>query len=223
MTAKKSMRKAARQTITPMPPPVEEVAQESNPPEPEAPEPEVVEESPEVETSPFGDFDLAGAIKMAQPLIDQAVADNLTKMNLPALIQAAVNEQLQPLVEAAKARMGSGNPTQAADIAETVAPVPRGNHSPMQEQLVSQGLSMLIQKILGGGGNSGGGDIAKLAETLKGVQSIAELANAPYRQGRYDALKETNETLKLLRGVGASNADINALLINATGKEVASE
>jgi len=212
MTAKRSMRKAARKIITPMPPP------ENIIPEPEAPEPEALEESPEAEGSPFGDFDLAGAIKMAQPLIDQAVADNLSKMNLPALIQAAVKEQLQPLVDAAQARMGA-NPTPEANPAETIAPIPQGGHSPLQDQM----LSMLIQKILGGGGNSGGGDIAKLAETLKGVQTIAELANAPYRQGRHDALSETNATVKLLQGLGATDAKKLEIIAGATGKELASE
>jgi len=210
MTAKRSMRKAA---IKIQPQRVEEVA-----PEPEAPEPEA--ETLKAEASPFGDFDINAAISMAQPLIDKAVADNLTKMNLPALIQAAVKEHLQPIVDAANERLASApNPTQAAELTDPAAPVQSGGRSPLDGQI----LSMLIQKILGGGGNSGGGDISKLAETLKGVQTIAELANAPYRQGRNDALKETNETLKLLRGVGASDAKASDILINATGKELAPE
>jgi len=196
-------------------------AESEAPPSDETPEGTMEEELGEG-TSPFGGFDLAGAIKMAQPLIDQAVADNLTKMNLPVLIQAAVKEQLQPLVEAAQAKMGGGNPTQAADSAETAAPISQGGHSPMQEQLVSQGLSMLIQKILGGG-NSGGGDIAKLADTLKGVQTIAELANAPYRQGRHDALSETNATVKLLQGLGATDEKKLEIIAGATSKEIESE
>jgi len=217
---KKKIRRAARPHIPPEMQPPEEIIEEVPAQEPEAEIPEAVREHlpPETVAEPAPpippDFDLASAISMAQPLIDQAVAQNLSKMNLPALIQAAVKEQLQPIVSAAQERL-SADPGQAAGTVEPSAPP--SNHSPLNDQVIS----LLIQKLLGGG-NSGGTDISKLADMLKGVQTIAELANAPYRQGRNDALQETNATLKLLRGIGADGDKATDILISTTGKEIES-
>jgi len=215
---KKKIKRAARPHVPPQMQAPEEKLEEAPEPEVEVPEevtehlpPETVaEQSPPI---PPG-FDLASAISMAQPLIDQAVAENLGKMNLPSLIQAAVKEQLQPIVNAAQERL-SASPEQAGAI-EPSAPMPSGNHSPLNDQVIS----LIIQKLIGGGGNSGGTDISKLAEMLKGVQTIAELANAPYRQGRNDALQETNATVKLLQGLGASDQDRLRLVAEATSREL---
>ena len=184
----------------------------------------------------LGGFDLAGAIKLAQPLIDQAVADNLSKMNLPDLIQGAVKEhlaptiatintvkeQLKPLIDAAQQMSGSngnGSSEQGRAVAVQDNPGPSQGFSLPPINAIRDIISLFKPSNPGGGS----ANIAQLSEMLKGVQTIAELANAPYRQGRNDALQETNATMKLLRGVGASDEKTQALIEEATRKGFASE
>jgi len=233
MMAKRSIRKAARKIITPVTQRVEEVAQENISPEPEAPEPEEVEESPEAESSPFGDFDLAGALKMAQPLIQQELANYLSNMDIPTMMKNMIKEelaptiatintvkvQLQPMIDAAQ-QMSGGNG------AGEQAPVETSGGQPQQQGLNLPPLGAIKEIInLFKPSNPGGGgaNIAQLAEMLKGVQTIAELANAPYRQGRHDALSETNATVKLLQGLGATDEKKLEIIAGATSKEIASE
>ena len=235
MTAKK-IKRAARPHVPPqMKSPPE--APEVEPQEVLEQEPVAEAENPEAEAGvndflgPLGvevppGIDIAAAIKMAQPLIDQAVADNLSKMNLPELIKGAVkgqvDEQLRPLIEMAKERFGGAIPGTGAipDNPEYPASPPAAAPSAGGGEAQAQIFAMILNKILGGGNSGGGTNLSQLAETLKGVHAIAELANAPYRQGRMDTLQETNQTLKLIRGLGVDSDKSADILISATTKEL---
>jgi len=150
-------------------------------------------------------------IPALSPLIEQAVVQTLNSLQLSEAIdrkildvQARLSSEIQTLLEPLR------NPGQ---MPSTLPMPPSGDTKPQNTQLRDSVIGALINKFLSSSsGISGGSDLAKITETLKAVETISSLANRPYREGRLHALQETNEMIKLMRGVGAKPKETAEIL-----------
>uniref|UniRef100_A0A6M3IQB7 Uncharacterized protein n=1 Tax=viral metagenome TaxID=1070528 RepID=A0A6M3IQB7_9ZZZZ len=199
-----------------------------------APQPET--EQPQSETlgldplKAFG-FDPASVQAFLEPMIARSVGETLQAMQLDKLVQAEAarnitsiaNEIKETIPKAVEAHVNALISQHQQGGGQEQVPTP-GNGQPQVQQPSAVGdmvVSALIRKFLGGNDGGGMGNIDQLANMLKSVQTIAELANAPYRQGRHDALTETNETVKLMQGLGATQEQKTKILGEITNKELA--
>jgi len=173
------------------------------------------------EPASLGGFDFAGAIKMAQPFIKQAVADslpqalaaNLSAMDIPTLMRNMIREeiaptvadfnsvkvQLQPLIDAIQAHAGGQADAQAgADVASGN----NGARSPVLSPKASSLLDVLVEKgigkLMGGDGGGGGTGIESLLKQQVQIGQLVDAFTKPYR----DAEESTLKRVGMMLGIG---------------------
>ena len=152
---------------------------------------------------------------LAKPFVLETVKGALTEMNIPAMLTNAVNEAVNKKVDS----LSSESRQQAQQQLTRAPSSPSGDTQNQPSQLQQTVLTALAQKIISSGSSSSN-DLAKLTEMMKAVGNIADLANTPYRQGRLHALQETNEMIKLMRGIGGKQEDIGTVIGALTGAEL---
>ena len=138
------------------------------------------------------------------PIVVKAVEKTLGDMNIPAIINKAVNKKVDDLIS--QHQQSSVGPSSPSDNTQKQQDVPSW------AQPILTGLG---QRLVGSDM-----DLGKMANIMKMVYDVAELANAPYRQGRLHTLQETNEMIKLMKGVGGKPEDISTAVKTMTKAEI---
>jgi len=140
------------------------------------------------------------------PIVVKAVEKTLGDMNIPAIINKAVNKKVDDLISQHQQQQSSVKPSSPSDNTQKQQDVPSW------AQPILTGLG---QRLVGSDM-----DLGKMANIMKMVYDVAELANAPYRQGRLHTLQETNEMIKLMKGVGGKPEDISTAVKTMTKAEI---
>jgi hypothetical protein len=121
----------------------------------------------------------------------QSVVGHLN--GLPNLVDRSLTQRLDQLAGQYQSQQ-EGMPDMGPDMPGAAAPSPRPNPSAAmasdpKAQMLMQLLPVIAQKLLAPEPAQGGTDFDKMVKLLEGVDKIAEMRQAPYRNGFDDALK----------------------------------